>query len=490
MTSSEISVTVSAARAAAQPARNRRLLQKVAAYGMTRGATEGLLALRSVVLAAMLGPAAFGTWALLRLGMRYSGLAGLGVFRGLELELLQADAQGRTLRRGSPAPAALGFILAIGGSVSALALGAALVVQDSYYRLLLVGFSAASLAESLYSYALVCTRVRSTLRHYAILETTTAVLHVACAVSFARLWGLGGAFAGLALANFIGIAGAWRWVEFRPTLELEPLRRLLRIGLPVALTSCVAILLMTADRWIVAIWGGATMLGYYAFGASVTTAAAALALVIRTVVFRDVYGETTSDGAPTALRAHLERALLPYARLLPPLLGAAGLVAGPAVALAMPGYTQAIAPARLFLLAGVAIGLVNLSSVGVIAAGRQRRLPIYSGIALAVTSGLSVLALLSGQGLEGVAAAALVGYLLYAAGVLRLIVRETGATDVDRFVGMTLLPIVWCAAAVAVVGRLLPGSDIGSVAMALALYCLLLLPLVPAWRTEWRRLGH
>ena len=266
------------------------------------------------------------------------------------------------------------------------------------------------------------------------------------------------------------------------------MRRLLRIGLPVALTSGVAILLMTADRWIVAVWGGATMLGYYAFGASVTTAAAALALVIRTVVFRDVYGETTSDGAPTALRAHLERALLPFARLLPPLLGAAGLVAGPAVALAMPGYTQAIAPARLFLLAGVAIGLVNLSSVGVIAAGRQRRLPIYSGIALAVTSGLSVLALVSGQGLEGVAGAALVGYLLYAAGVLRLIVRETGATDVDRFVGMTLLPIVWCAVAVAVVGRLLPGNDIGSVAMALALYCLLLLPLVPAWRTEWRRL--
>jgi len=87
VTSSEISVAVSGIPAGAQSARNRRLLQKVAAYGMTRGATEGLLALRSVLLAAMLGPAAFGTWALLRLGMRYSGLAGLGVFRGLEMEL-------------------------------------------------------------------------------------------------------------------------------------------------------------------------------------------------------------------------------------------------------------------------------------------------------------------------------------------------------------------------------------------------------------------
>jgi O-antigen/teichoic acid export membrane protein len=466
------------------------LLRRVAAYGLSRGTTEMLLALRSVLLAALLGPAAFGTWALLRMGMRYSGLAGLGVFRGLELELLHADAKGNTLRQASPAPTALGFILLVGGGLSGLAIAASFVVPDAHYRLLLRGFAVASLAELVYGYTMVCTRVRTGLRRFAILETSIAALHVLLAVSLARIWGLAGAFAGLATANLIGIAVASRWVSLRPALVLEPLRRLLHVGLPVALTSCVGILLVTSDRWVVAFWGGPRMLGYYALGASVTSGAAALALVIRQVVFRQVYGETFSAGAATALRGHLERALLPFARLLPPLLGALGLVVAPVVALVLPGYTAAIAPARLFLLAGAAIGLVNLAAIGAVAAGQQRRLPMYAAGALALTTSLSVVALLSGAGLEGVAAAALAGHLSYAAAVLRLIVRESGNPQAGRFVLSTLLPLVWCAVAVAIAGRLVSDHTVASAVLGLGVYLLLLLPLAAGWRTEWRRLRY
>jgi O-antigen/teichoic acid export membrane protein len=455
---------------------------------MSRGATEGLLALRSILLAALLGPAAFGTWAMLRIGMRYSALAGLGVFRGLEMELLQPQGKRPSSRNDSPAASALGFILLVSGTISAAAVIAALVLPNPRLKVLFGGFAAANLAESVFGYAMVCTRVRTTLRRYAVLETSTTVLHVLCAVGLAHVWGLAGAFGGLAAANIIGILAAASWVEFRPALVLEPLRRLLRVGLPIALTGCVGVLLITADRWIIAIWGGPSMLGYYAFGASVTTAAAALAMVIRTVVFRQVYGDATADGAAAALRAHLELSLLPFARLLPPLLGVAGLAIAPLVALTMPGYVQAVAPARLFLLVGAALGVVNLSTVGVIAAGCQRRLPVYAGIALAVTSILSVVALKTGLGLEGVASAALAGNVLYAASVLRLIVRETGAADANRFVIITLFPLVWCAGALVIVGHLLPDTDVTSTVLAVGSYLLLLVPLVPGWRTEWRRL--
>jgi O-antigen/teichoic acid export membrane protein len=488
LTSSEISLALPSPGQTAQARPHRGLLRRVAAYGLSRGATEILLVLRSVMLAGLLGPAAFGTWALLRMGMRYSGLAGLGVFRGLEVRLLHADAKGNTLRQDSPAPTALGFILLVGGGLSTLAIAASFLVPDPHYRLLLRGFAVASLAELVYGYTMVCTRVRTGLSRFAIMETSTAALHVLLAVSLARIWGLAGAFAGLAAANLIGIAVASRWVSLRPALVLEPLRRLLHVGLPVALTSCVGILLVTSDRWVVAFWGGRTMLGYYALGASVTSGAAALALVIRQVVFREVYGETFSAGAATALRAHLERALLPFARLLPPLLGALGLLAGPVMVLVLPGYTAAIAPARLFVLAGAAIGLVNLAAVGAVAAGRQGRLPIYAGCALALTTSLSVLALVSGAGLEGVAAAALAGHLFYAAAVLRLIVRESGNPHPERFVLSTLLPLVWCAAAVIIAGRLVSDYTIASAGLGLGVYVLLLLPLGAGWRTEWRRL--
>jgi O-antigen/teichoic acid export membrane protein len=472
--------------APALPRRRGALLRRVAAYGLSRGATEGMLAARGILLAALLGPAAFGSWALLRLGMRYAALGGLGISRGLEFELLHPSA-GRQEGWRAPAGVALGFVLAVAGSLAAAALAASFVVAGAEQRLLLRGFAAASVAESAYGYALACTRVRKTLRHYAALEAGTAALHLAAAVGLAQVGGLAGAFAGLALANLAGLGVASRWVELRPRWNGRTLRRLLGLGVPIALTNVVAILLLTADRWIVAGWGGATLLGYYAFAGSVATAATALAVVVRTVVFADVYGEAQAGQASAAVGAHLERAVLPFARLLPPLLGALGLAVGPLVAAVMPKYVAAIPAARLFFLGGAAMGTVNLATLGAVAAGHQRRLPLYGLLGLAVSLGLAVLALGAGLGLEGVAGASVAGFVVFAAAVLRLDVHEAGVAAPNRFVATALLPVVWCAAAVAAAGRV-AGHDVRSTAAALALYALLLVPLSPAWRDDWRRL--
>jgi O-antigen/teichoic acid export membrane protein len=447
-----------------------------------------MLAVRGVLLALLLGPSAFGTWALLRLGMRYSSLAGISVYRGLELELLQRPVKSTAGRSGDPATAALGFVLLLSGGLAASALGLSFIVQEPSDRLLLRGFAGASLAEALYGYALVCTRVRGNLRLYSLLESGTSVLHLLCAIALGSVWGLGGAFIGLTIANILGIAAAAPWLELRPSFELQPVRRMLRVGFPVVLTMAAGIMLATGDRWVVALWGGPTMLGYYAFAGSVTTAAAALAMVVRTVVFPQVYGEASSSGAAVALQSHLERALLPFARLLPPLLGALSLVLGPLVAAAAPSYLPAVSPGRIFLLAGVAMGLVNLASIGAVAAGRQRQLPLYAASALALTFALSIAALASGYGLGAVAGATFAGHLLFAALVLRLNVREAGVRRAERFVGIILLPLVWCTAAVCMVGTAFPGLDLGSTASGFALYLVLLTPLIPRWREEWRRL--
>lgn len=447
-----------------------------------------MLAVRGVLLALLLGPAAFGSWALLRLGMRYSSLAGISVYRGLELELLQGNLKSKAGQSAGPATAALGFVLVLSGGLAATALSLSFVVHDPTDRLLLRGFAGASLAEALYGYALVCTRVRGNLRLYSLLESGTAVLHLLCAVALGSVWGLGGAFIGLTIANILGIAAAAPWLELRPRFELQPVRRMLRVGFPVVLTMAAGIMLATGDRWVVALWGGPTMLGYYAFAGSVTTAAAALAMVVRTVVFPQVYGEASSEGAAVALRSHLERALLPFARLLPPLLGGLSLLLGPLVAAAVPTYLPAVAPGRVFLLAGVAMGLVNLASIGAVAAGRQRQLPLYAVSALGLTFALSMVALASGYGLGAVAGATFAGHLLFAALVLRLNVREAGVPGAERFVAIILLPLIWCTAAVGIVGAVFPQLDLRSTVSAFAGYLLLLTPLIPRWRDEWRRL--
>src|SRR4051794_7869539 len=179
-----------------------RLLRRVLGYALSRGTTEAMLGIRGVLLAALLGPAAFGTWALLRMAMRYSALAGVSVYRGLELELLRSGDHERTA--DSPAPTALGFVLLVAGSIAAAALLGSFLTADPSTRLVLRGFAAASMAEALYGYGLVCTRVRGNLRLYSILESGTSVLHVLFAVGLAWVWGLAGAFAGGALSDRVG----------------------------------------------------------------------------------------------------------------------------------------------------------------------------------------------------------------------------------------------------------------------------------------------
>jgi O-antigen/teichoic acid export membrane protein len=237
---------------------------------------------------------------------------------------------------------------------------------------------------------------------------------------------------------------------------------------------------------VVAAWGGQELLGYYAFGAALASGGAALALAVRTVVFPEVYGEARLAGAATALQRHLERSLMPFATLVPPVLGAVGVCVGPAVALLVPQYAAAVGPARLFLLSGAAMGVVNLAAVGAVAAGSQALLPVYATAALALNLGLGTLALAAGLGLEGAAAASLAGYLLFAVAVLRLNARLCGVGRPERLASRAIRPLVWCATAVTLAGH--GGDLLGGDAWAVAIYAALVVPLVPRCRGEWRRL--
>lgn len=477
--------TADALTAASRPAERGGLLHKVAGYSAMRASAEGLVGLRGILLAALLGPAAFGSWALLRLATRYAFLAGLAVSRGLEVELLQTSRDAADARSRASS-AALGFMLAVSGVLAGLALVAAALVESPTNSLVLQGFAAAVLAEAVYGYALVSTRVRATLRRYALLETGTAALHLGLGVVLARMFGLAGAFAALALSASAGAAVASRWVAMRPRLDPQAVRGMLAVGVPVALTGVVVVLLQTADRWVVAAWGGQELLGYYAFGGALASAGVALALAVRTVVFPEVYGEVKDVGATTALRRHLERSLIPFATLVPPVLGAIGACVGPAVELITPQYAPAIPPARLFLLSGAALGLVNLAAVGAVAAGRQSLLPMYAAGALAVSLALAATALALGLSLEGAAAASLTGHALFAAAVLRLNATLSGIRQPGRLAVRALRSLVWCAVAVTVAGH--TGAALRHDAVAVGVYAFLMLPLVPRCRGEWRRL--
>lgn len=463
---------------AARGGRGRRIVL----YAATRGTTEGMRSIRGLLLAVVLGPRAFGIWTLFRIFMRYVPLSGLGVQRGLELEIVQERATGeaKAIERSTlAARTTLGWIIATSVATSLAALAASFIVTDEAWRIALRAVSLGVVLEELWVYATTYLRALRELRRYALLEIANASLHLVAAVGMAKLFGLRGAIAGFVVGALASLWTVRNCAPFRPTIEKEPLRRLLHIGIPLALSSALAIALGTADRLVVAAYGGAATLGLYAFGVSIAGLAASLAWIIRTVIFPDVYGSARVAGASPAMREHLDRTVLPFAYLFPPMLGVLALAMEPVVAIALPRYLPAAAAARVFIFTAGAGGITTLGAIGVVAVGRQRALPVLSAVALCINLACSMLALHFGAGLALVAGGAVLAQATIATGVLAIVGSQAAQARAIPLVLKGMLPLAWCVAAVVLVSRLYDPRTLTGGAESLATYVLLLIPIAP-----------
>jgi O-antigen/teichoic acid export membrane protein len=471
-----------------QPHHSR--LRKIFLYGVSRGTTDALLAVRGLILASLLGPEAFGGWALFRLATRYGVFAGLGVHRGLEFEVAKvrsADGTGATSVGVHYLRTSQGFGLLVFGTISLASLAASFLVETTGLAAAMRWFAAAIITEQLWLYGLVYLRARGHLRRYAAAEVTNAALHVGFAALLAPFWGLGGAFAGFVLATLVSLVLLTWHVRLRPEISRHNLGQLIRVGFPILAALFLATVLATADRIVVVGYGGTSLLGLYAFGVSIAGLAGSFAWVVRTVVFPDVYSHAGSEVEEQAVQQHLGSTVMPFAWSIPPCLGVLAFMLNPMVSAIVPNYLDALPAARIFIFTGVTTGFASLGALGVVAAGRQKLLPLFSGVALVLNVTLSLAALRSGIGLPGVAGAALVSSAAFGIAILAIAARIARVGQPVRFVTMTALPLAWCVTSVLVIGTL--RSDLGGLptVVSLALYLLSLLPLVPIIVTELRK---
>lgn len=454
-------------------------IRKLALYGTSRSVVDGLLGLRGVLLAGILGPQLFGVWALFRLILSYGLFVGLGLLRGMELEVARAKGDGQRPARLDWGRTAAGFTLGLFGAIALAMVAASAVVEEAWLRRLLWASAAGLLLERWYYYGMTYIRAAGSLRGFAGLELVQAVAQVALTLGLALLFGLEGAFIGFLVATVLALALVLRRAPFRPDLDPARLRAMLRVGAPLSVTLLLGTLLATVDRLILGAVAGIEALGIYAFAVSVAMLGSSAALIVRTVVFPDVYGRMEADGAAGVTEAHLEGTIRPFVLLLAPLVGLGALGFGPLVALLAPQYEAAVAPAGIFIFTGVAQGVVSLALLGVVATGRQGTAPILTAVALAVNAGLAFTALQAGLGLLGLAAGALVGRLGYALAIMALVVRATPRPPLATALSI-LWPIAWCALAQALVSAWQAPRDLAALPPAVGAYTAAVAPVLLA----------
>lgn len=459
------------------------------AYGATRTTAEGLAALRQLALAGILGPQLFGAWALYRILMSFYPFAGLGTIRAVEVEVSRAGVEGGgadlAARQAAWGQALLGFLIAVFVPVSAATALAAAWLPDGPLRLALGGVAATILLDRLWEYTYTYLRALGHLSRFAIVETFHALLQAALTTVLALAWGLQGAFLGMLVASTVAVSLLARSVPTRPALSAERTGRLVHRGLPLCLSSILVTALMTADRMVVGALAGIDDLGRYAFAVSLASVGMAGANVIRAVIFPDVYGSAAASGVAQTTRAHVESTLRPFASVLSMLAGFAALALGPAIGWILPSYADTVLVAQLFVFVGLAQGLTTLTTLGIIAADRQRILPLLSLAAFVLTVLVSVAALKAGLGLVGVAIGALAARTAGAAGLVHRLLRIAGLAAPLRTSLAVVYPLAWCSLAVAAVGYAVPAADPAGLAVAWLLYAASIAPLALATRSTW-----
>jgi len=462
------------------------VLHRIVGYTVSRSAVEGLLGLRGVAIASFLGPELFGAWSLFRLALHYFGFVGQTLNRGMEVEVAAAGPpRGKLVAEAQRVwgQIVLGPTLCLYGLLTA---GVALALLWPFGRLAeltVLGIAVALIPERLWRYALTFVRAVGMFRRFAILEFLHAVLQLTLTVAFAFAWGLGGALAGYLAATLTSLCIAARQVPWRPRWSLRQAGQVFRIGFPVSLTNISTTILQTIDQLLVGAFSGIAALGLYAFAVSLSGLGVHVALIVRNVILTDVYGAKGEDHRRQTGRLIMDRSLAAFSILLPPLAGFVALVMSPAVLALLPHFGAAIILAQIFIFIGVLQGIVNVSVMGVVAEGHQGRVPLICLGAVTLNISLSVLALSLGLGLIGVAVGALLSRMAYAAATTSVLTASRPNSAGYGGLTRSLAPTIWCAFAVAAIQLTAPAQDWESLAIAILLYSLALIPLGIVFRS-------
>jgi O-antigen/teichoic acid export membrane protein len=457
--------------------RARSALSHLARYSAARYAAEGLLLLRGLLLARILGPAAFGLWSQMKLALLFLPYTKLGTGEALLREVPFAEGGGDGVRAERIRRAVFAFDLLVSGLIAAgFVLGLLSLregtgdVREAWFLLAVV-----FLASQLYWFAQVRLRAEKRFGQVGRIVAGAAFLSTVAGVPAAWRFGLRGFLIACALAYLVAVlpplGGPWSFP--RPRWDAPVVREMIGIGWPIALSSALLLLLWNVDKLAVWVLLPRASLGIYALGTYLSVPVLLVAEAVSVVLYPRLMERYGATGDPAALAGYVTRPTRLLAYWCAPLLAVLFLCVHLPIVWLLPRYAPAVVPARILIAALFFPLVARMSQVLLVAVNRQVSLARRVALSVVVAAAVAAVAILAGHGLVGAAAGATAGFITYSALVVTAAFRAVRMRPLHalRFVGSTLLPYAVTCAAVAVsivLGPAAPdrfGSDVAATAV-------------------------
>jgi O-antigen/teichoic acid export membrane protein len=444
--------------------RTRKLVRDWLGVALSQYLARAMLLVRGLVSASALGPAGYGGWNALNLILDYGTYASLGALQGLDLRLpaasLEADpSRAQRLVRGTWS------VMWIGWLAFAVILGASLVFSPHAFAgdlgpwapMSMLLLALLQLAIQLYVSVL---KARGRFGPASAAQAAQFVVGAGIGVLLVGRFGVYGLIGGW----FVGTLVALVWLKLAARgVPVVPGRMpdglaLARAGLPVFGFFTASLVLRSVDRLALIRFGDRAELGFYSLGLLAVGLVLYLPEAAATVLFPRI--AAAADGALDLGRARMElaRGHRALAVTLPLVVGVAMLWAEPVTAWLLPAFGPGVPALRMLALGAMLFAAGTLPGYFLLGTGHAPRLIVAGAFAAAVTAALVFGTAARAPHAAAVAAAAAIGYGLFASLMVALAARELFATLAERwwFAAASFAPALWAGGLALALGALGP----------------------------------
>lgn len=455
-------------------------------YGAMLGA-QAISGVRSLAVAALLGPQQFGLWKSLQLALSYSAWSDLGALRGLGRQVPLLRGEGRMAEVEVVRRAAWTLLFVFTMVVAVALVAAGVWASDSLLGHGLIAVAPVVLTTRLLFYFFELANAEKAFglksRAVIILAVTDALL-----APLASWWGGVWLFMwSVTVSNALVIAYLTMKLSFSWRLSWCPRDMLAvsSVGFPIAIAWFAFELLRTVDRFVIVTLIGTEAVGYYGLAMIVFEMSVMVPILFGQVMLPHVAEQFGREGDSTALFDQAEQVITTVNRFLPVLLAVGWLLLPAVTRVLLPAYMPGVGAARILLWATVFVTVHSIASAVLITMRYRALLILINGVTLIVGGLLCWGVVQAGGGITEVAAVMLMTYGLGAAAeflATGLLCGRGSAFLLRRFVG-AYVPAAAAFLAVVLLERLVRGQPL-CLAVSAGLAGLAVLGTVALWQTN------
>jgi O-antigen/teichoic acid export membrane protein len=389
-------------------------------------AAEAAYLVRGVVLAALLGPQAFGIWSSMRIITRFLPYAPAGAIQGMLQLSPGADARGeqetaRELRGTTVALTALAAIIVTLVVLSISAWSA----EDTF--IVWVLFAAVLALIQLNDVQVFVLRSQQQFLTVGTIKLTIAVGTLVLGVAAAWLFGLGGFLVaiGIVLATVSAVTVVVTASPPRPKFKLATAVSLIKTGSPILLAEACLTLLQNVDKLLVVTFMGSHALGVYAVPSYVVQATYFVPQAVTNVLYPRLLATIDTVVSPRSSWPYLERATVWVSYVIGPVLVGLALIIHIPISLWLPEYQAAIGPGRVLILVAFFPLVAMVPAMVLIAMNMQARLVRVRLMAVLVTAFCVLATVASSDDLALIALSTAPGMAFLSIATLRVALSES-----------------------------------------------------------------